>query len=566
MWLKNHIGRINIMIKKSDLMVFVLLLSIILSMPSIDGNELQAAALDPADKVGKLTVITTTPEYDSKRYEAAKMIAENWKKIGLDAEVKPLDFTVLNLGSRSAPWNFDAVFMTMSGRTERLDPDMFIRSTFHSSESTDKGNNRVGLNDPAFDKLSDDQRSEMDPVKRRELILKAQDYVADQAVLFTLWYPLQWSAANKEKFKGYVEIPGEAIYNEWTPVMVQPLTTDKTLKVAIQNDVDNLNIIAAVSTWNWKVLRLVYDKLVRIGPKLQPVPAAAEKWKVVEPTVIDVTLREGMTFHDGKPVTSEDVKFTFDYMMKWKFPYLKAFVEPIKEVKISDKRTIRFILKKPFAPFISNTLGTIPILPKHVWDGVVEKNGLKSPEEWKDASMIGSGPFKFVHWKKGEEVKLQRFDKFYAPAKIDALIQLNVGNAEAVLGSLETRRADMVGWELSPAHAEMATKISHLQTFKTPDIGWTYMGLNIRRIPFNDKSLRQAIAHTIDYKSMIELLLDGQGTAGNSGKVISPAVKYFYSDRGPTFNFSLEKAKKILGAAGYRWDGQGKLYYPAKKK
>jgi peptide/nickel transport system substrate-binding protein len=554
------------MIRKKMKLALISGLMITLSSFFLGAGHLFAAALDPAEKIPKLTVITTTPEYDSKRYEAAKMIAENWKKIGIEAEVKPLDFTVLNLGSRSAPWNFDAFFMTMSGRTERLDPDMFVRSTFHSSESTDKGNNRVGLKDPEYDRLSDAQRAEMDTAKRRELILKAQDYVADQAVLFTLWYPLQWSAANKERFKGYVEIPGEAIYNEWTPVMVEPLTGEKVLKVAIQNDVDNLNVTAAVSTWNWKVLRLVYDKLARIGPKLQPVPASAEKWKIISPTVIDVTLREGMTFHDGKPVTVEDVKFTFDFMMKWRFPYLKAFVEPIKEVKVADRRTLRFNLKRPFAPFISNTLGTIPILPRHIWENAVEKNGLKSPDEWKDASMIGSGPFRFIHWKKGEEVKLQRFEKFYDPAKIDALIQLNVGNAESVVGSLETRRADMVGWELSSAHAEMATKIPHLQTFKTPDIGWTYMGLNSRRAPFNDKAMRQAIAHTIDYNTMVELLLNGQGTPGNSGRVISPAVKYFHNEKSVTFDFSLDKAKQKLAAAGYRWDSQGRLYYPAKKK
>jgi ABC-type transport system substrate-binding protein len=81
------------MINKRNAMVCLLLLSITLGLPSVDGNKLHAAALDPADKVGKLTVITTTPEYDSKRYEAAKMIAENWKKIGIEAEVKPLDFT-----------------------------------------------------------------------------------------------------------------------------------------------------------------------------------------------------------------------------------------------------------------------------------------------------------------------------------------------------------------------------------------------------------------------------------------------------------------------------------------
>jgi len=522
-------------------------------------------ALDPAEKVPTLTMITTTPEYDNKRYEAAKMIADSWKQIGINVDVKPLDFTVLNLGSRSAPWDFDAFFMAMSGRTERLDPDMFIRSTAHSSENVDKGNNRVGLSDPEFDRLSDAQRAEMDPEKRREIVLQCQDYLEEQAVLFPLWYPTHLAAANKEKFKGYVEIPGEILYNEWTPVMVEPLTNDKVLKVALQHDVDNLNVMAAVSTWNWKILRIVYDKLVRIGPDLQPVPAAAEKWEVVEPTVIDVTLRQGMTFHDGKPVTIEDIKFTYDYMMKWQPGYLKAFVEPIKEVTVIDDKTIRFILHEPFAPFIPNTLGTIPILPKHIWENVVEKNNLKSPDEWADPSLIGSGPFKFVHWKKGEEVKLEKLANHYAPPKVDAMIQVCVGNTEAVLGALETKTADMCAWDLSAAHFEMASKMPHLQTFKIPDIGWTYMGVNTRRAPFSDKAMRHAIAQAIDYETLVEILLDGNGTPGGSGRVISPAVKPFYNDKPVKFEYSLEKAKETLKAAGYRWDSEGNLYYPKKQ-
>jgi len=532
--------------KKSIAVAVILIMALLLTSCGAKQEspaKPEQVALDPAEKVPTLTMITTTPEYDNKRYEAAKMIADSWKQIGINVDVKPLDFTVLNLGSRSAPWDFDAFFMAMSGRTERLDPDMFIRSTAHSSENVDKGNNRVGLSDPEYDRLTDAQRAEMDPAKRREIVLQCQDYLEDQAVLFPLWYPTHLAAANKEKFKGYVEIPGEILYNEWTPVMVEPLTDDKVLKVALQHDVDNLNVMAAVSTWNWKILRIVYDKLVRIGPDLKPVPAAAEKWEVVEPTVIDVTLRQGMTFHDGKPVTIEDIKFTYDYMMKWQPGYLKAFVEPIKEITVIDDKTIRFILHEPFAPFIPNTLGTIPILPKHIWENAVEKNKLKSPDEWADPSLIGSGPFKFGHWKKGEEVKLEKFAKHYAPPKVDAMIQVCVGNSEAVLGALETKTADMCAWDLSAAHYEMASKMPHLQTFEIPDIGWTYMGVNTRRAPFNDKAIRHAIAQAIDYKTLVEILLDCNGTPGGSGRVISPAVKPFYNNKPVKFEFSLEKAK-----------------------
>lgn len=537
-------------------MVILLLISALV-IPLMASVTAAQESLDPKDKVPTLKFLTATPSYDRNRYESSMMITENMKKLGLDVSLQPTDMTVLNAATRSKPWDFNCFMHQLIGRIERIDPDRFLYDNFHSSQAGDKGNNKAGLTDPVYDKLAEAQRREMDPEKRRALIFKCQEYLHEQAFYFPVWFQELFSLGNKERFKGYVALPGEGVFSEWTPIMVEPLTKDKVLRIVNNADIANLNPLSSTSVWNWKILRMVYDKLARVGPDMTAVPAAAKEWKIVSPTVIDVTVRSGMTFHDGKPVTVDDVKFTYDLFQKWPC-FLKSFVEPIKSVTVLDKTRLRFTLDEPYAPFVITTFCAIPILPKHIWEG------LKNPDDWQNTHPIGSGPFKFIHWRKGEEVKLDRFAAHYTPPKIDSVLYIIVGSDEGVLGALETKSADMSGWDMKPAHIEMAQKMPHLQVFKVLDHGYTYFSANVRRPPFNDLKFRQAIAHIFDYKTLVNVLLDGKGTPGGAGRVVSPSVKDFYTPGLPEWGYSLEKAREKLKAAGYRWDSKGKLYYPKK--
>ena len=81
-------------------------------------------------------------------------------------------------------------------------------------------------------------------------------------------------------------------------------------------------------------------------------------------------------------MTAEDAKFSFDYCKKYVVPEYKALVAPIKNVEVLDKLTVRFNLHKPFAPLFMNTFSTIPILPKHIWENIVEKEILSHPDQW----------------------------------------------------------------------------------------------------------------------------------------------------------------------------------------
>ena len=99
---------------------------------------------------------------------------------------------------------------------------------------------------------------------------------------------------------------------------------------------------------------------------------------------VDVTIREGMKFHDGKPLTSGDVKFTFDLMIKHKAPYFKTCLGPVKSVEVIDLYKIRFHLEKAYAPFVTQTLTMIPLLPKHVWEK------LEKPKEYQNSELVYS--------------------------------------------------------------------------------------------------------------------------------------------------------------------------------
>ncbi|MEW6399451.1 MAG: ABC transporter substrate-binding protein, partial [Bacillota bacterium] len=158
------------------------------------------------------------------------------------------------------------------------------------------------------------------------------------------------------------------------------------------------------------------------------------------------------------------------------------------------------------------------------------------------------------------------FKEYHTPAKIDGVLQIIYPSPDALLGAMELGKADLTMQDLAPLHAEKASGIKHLTVTDTPWIGWTYIGLNMRRPPFNDPVFRQALAHATDCRTLVEVLLDGHGVAGGAGRVIAPANKFWYNPNVKQYEFSIDKARKLLKDAGYEWDEEGRLYYPAPSK
>ncbi len=510
------------------------------------------------EKAPEIELVTTTEAYDPIRYEAAFLLADAWKKLGIDVNVRPIEFSTI-LQKFYNEQDFDAVVLGWSGRVERLDPQHFL-GTMHSGQTTLGGNNPGGYVNPEYDALFEAQQAEFDVQKRRDVVHKAQAVAAADQPLDVLFYRDEVVAYNSKRFYNPVAMAGEGFYNEWTPYSVMPQTDKKILTIGTQQEPDTINPLASTSVWGWKFMRMIYDKLVRLSPDIEPLPSAAESFHDVDEKTVEIVLRKGMKFHDGKPVTVEDVKFTYDYFIEKDFAYFRPFLGVVGSTEIVGEDRVRFNLKTPFAPFITVTLAQIPILPKHLWEGIDKPDQL-APEA---IPVVGSGPFVFDRFERGQYKRILKFADHYMAdtMEIEGIDYMIYADAEGVLTGLLTGRIDMTAWRLEPGQIPLAEQNPDITVVAVPDFGYYHLTYNLRRPPFDDRNFRRAIAHAADKETIINVLLAGRGEPGNS--VIAPVNGFWHNPDIEIFDFDLEKAKSILKESGYTWDEAGKLHLPKK--
>src|SRR5699024_5439704 len=110
---------------------------------------------------------------------------------------------------------------------------------------------------------------------------------------------------------------------------------------------DTINPIGAIGEFDWRNIRMIYDKLVRLSPDGTVEPSAAESWEYIDDVTLEVTIREGMMFHDGEPVTVDDIKFAYDYYIDNEVGYFQTYLSSIDSIETKDDRTVVFNLAKP---------------------------------------------------------------------------------------------------------------------------------------------------------------------------------------------------------------------------
>ncbi len=519
------------------------------------------AACAPSETVGdavpEVEVLTTTEAYDPIRYEAAFMIAEAWEELGFEVNVRPLEFSSL-LQLFYDEQNFDATILGWSGRVDRLDPQHFL-GTLHGGQTDLGANNPGGYSNPDYDALFEAQSREFNADRRRELVLEMQEIAARDQPLDVLFYRDEVVGYNANTFDNYVIMAGESLYNEWTPLQVQPLDGSRYLTIGTPQEPDNINPMASTSVWGWKFMRMYYDKLVRLSPDIEPIPWAAEEIIDVDETTIDVVIRSGMTFHDGEPVTPSDVKFTFDYMVEKDFAYFRPFYSIIDSTELRDGNIVRFNLREPYAPFITVTLSQIPILPEHLWASIDAPADL-TPDQ---IPTVGSGPFYFDQYDRGEYKRLLTFRDHFAAddIAIDGMEYIVYADSEGVFTGLLTGEIDMTAWRMEPGQITIAEDEDHITVVSVGDFGYYHLTYNNRRAPFDNTQVRRALAHAVDKETIINVLLQGLGEPGYS--VVAPINGFWHNPDVERFDYDLSAARSVLEEAGFVWDGDGRIHFPA---
>ena len=534
---------------------------VILGIALIVAPGFAFAGREPGAKVDSMKIMTATATFDPVRPEAARVIASAFQSIGWDVTANPVDYNQ-NVQKVIMEHDYDMWLVMLSGASLRIDPNIFIYKKHHSSQYKKGGWNWEGLNNPEIDKLAEAQQAEMDMEKRREIVHKAQALIHENQSMSPLAYMQMTNAYRSDRIKNLTPMMGEGIGSFWSDISMEVVQGDGYVRTGITVPLKNINPVAAKDHAEFMEIRMIYDRLFRIGPDGEPKPWAAESFRVVDPTTIELTLRKGMKFHDGIEVTAEDVKFTFDYHAKWKAPFFVESLKHFESVETTGKYGVRIKLKDPYAPFIPNLLGAIFIIPKHVWQDIPDKVDVKDPLNYANEKPVGSGPFKFVHWNRGRELKVSAFKEHFSAPKSDGIIRVVYGSHDAMAVAIEKGECDRTRYILKPSLLQDLQKVKNVVAKGYPNHGFYTLCYHTRRPPLDDPAFRKAIDHVIPRDLIIEAILSGFGEPG--GSVIAPANKFWHNPAVKASPEDVAKAKKILADAGYTWDKKGKLHYPKK--
>ena len=526
------------------------------------------AQLAPGDKIRPIVLLSKPQANDPSLFQAAQLAVQQWKRLGLNISVQ----VVSNAQQNAVVWNerqkWDATTWEMVGRPERSDPDELVFSLFNSALSAN-GYDFVGYVNPEYDRLAQAQRQELDRTKRQALVKEAQDLITRDQPYVYLVHPRRSQAFNTRIWDPEtVKVEaGIGIRNFWTFLGATPLTDKKDMVLNCPVEIDYINPVRMDVVGSW-VTDLVWDKLTRVGLDGEPVPWAAQSFKWTSDTTMEVAVRQDMRFHDDTPVTIDDILYSFVLPGdKTKTPQFNPFVSNVQKVEQTAPWTVTFTLQAPQASFPTTTLSKINIVPKHVWEPL--SAGMQGKpdmiENFNELKHIGSGPFRFVHWNRGEEVMLDRFSAHWTPPKLERWIMRIVPNQEAVLGMLRTGELNFLALFTGDPRvlADLPKQSPDIKVVTETDLGFQFLAMNNRRPPFDDPAFRRALSTAISRPLLVQAAYNG--FAEPAGSAVSTALPFWHSKESVLLGGDMNKAKKMLEDAGYVVK-DGALYYPAGKK
>lgn len=318
----------------------------------------------------------------------------------------------------------------------------------------------------------------------------------------------------------------------------------QTVTVTDAADVTSLDPHRAVNGPTISLVNHIQDALV-INARDGLRPQLATHWEI-SPDGLTYTfhLRDGVKFHDGTPFDAAAVKFNFDRVTA---PAMKGtignnYLGMIKETVVVNPRTVRMVLDKPFGGFLAHlghpSVGHIvspAAVAKQGWDGIASRP-------------VGTGPYRFVEWVRGERVVLERFDGYWGrKPPIQRVVYRNVGEAATRVAMIEKGEAQLA-LNLPVEDIPRLSGNPSLQIIKATSIVTSHIFINTRRKPFDDVRVRRALNHAVDKQRLITSIFGGSAIAVNS-----PAAPAVFAHAGqPLYDYDPDKARKLLAEAGVK--------------
>ncbi len=296
------------------------------------------------------------------------------------------------------------------------------------------------------------------------------------------------------------------------------------------------------------VNKTIYNNLTQyqlVDGAIQAVPDLAESWESnPELTQWTFRLRAGVLWHDGQPLTSADVKFTFETLLN---PEVNAsargVISSIDTIEVVDDLTVRFNLKTAFAPLPVMLGYNQCIVPKHLLEG----QDLNQPAAFL-ASPVGSGPFRFKELSAGNYLEVSRNDAYFSgPALLDGIIFKTITDGNARAAQIRSGEIDLT--VIDPAQVESMEGASGVVLRQEPQVNYYFLAVNHSVPRLQDVRVRQALSHVMDKDAIVSSILAGAGQVATGP--IHPFLGDYYNPDVQTYAYDPELAAQLLTEAGW---------------
>jgi peptide/nickel transport system substrate-binding protein len=331
------------------------------------------------------------------------------------------------------------------------------------------------------------------------------------------------------------------------------------MRVGWAGSPDTLNPGAAVLAESYTIFGLVYDTMYQLQLDGSFKLSLAESVSVSDDELVyTFKIRDGVKFHDGQPLTAEDVVYTYLlYQNTEGYPWMGDYTYYFENIEATGNNEVVITLSETI-PNIDAQLVFLYVLPKHIWEN-------EDPVEFQNTAMIGSGPFKMVEYKQNEFVHLAKNeDHFSSVPKIDEVVFQTFANQDALVQAIKTGQVDMI--------TEMPnTAVATLREDPNVDVvtgapfapGVTDIIFN-QVLPENcppddgvctghpallERNVRLALSHATDKQKIIDVVLLGLGTPGTT--LIPEGLGFWYNSDIKDYEYDVARANQILDDAGY---------------
>ena len=334
-----------------------------------------------------------------------------------------------------------------------------------------------------------------------------------------------------------------------------------TLVMIVQPEPPTLASYLSTSGPIGMIAAKVFDGLLEYDTELQPQPSLAESWEVSpDGKTVTFKLREGVVFHDGQPLTSADVQFSIMDVAKVTHPRGPNTFAAVTEVETPDDHTLILKLSEA-APYMMMAFSSYetPIIPKHVYG----EGDLRTHPNANDP--VGSGPFKFVEWKKGQYIRLDRNPDYWKEGQpyLDRIVARIIPDPSTRTAALEKGEAHFAAMGAVPFND--AKKLAENPNLTVTTKGHEMISpvsellLNTERKPLDDKAVRQAIAYAMDRQFIIDNIWFGYGkpATGPMSSNFAPSGLYSADVKSYQVADGVERANQILDEAGYEKNADG---------